>query len=440
MTAEVQTSFFARALILHPHEPKVLLENGTLPHLSHSESLYMGSNVPALFERYGKPTYLQRVQLEREQLAEDRWNVRYVFALVATTLDLPEGCVWADPTVLPEDLEPLAFRAMNPDPKLPWHNKTWLPETLHWTRDALQEHSWTLTGDPELIKSWQISVLYRLPTSGGPVYLKAVPDFFAREGHLTHWLHALNKGAAPQVLKHSPEQRIFLMRSAGQDKVEASSARSAVELLATVQRQTETHTHELLALGCLDRRCSVLKTHVQDLLNDEKALSVKDLLGPEERIHLKNALPALLDLLDELDHSPIAPTLLHGDLHLGNVVAHEGHLTFLDWSDGAIGHPFLDMNSEYLLESEDSIEHQTLVDAYLEHWTDVLPLEDLRTLQQKAVIAGELHRAVSYHRYIIPGVPDHAEWEEAPIEHLKNVLKWLDQSRENTQNIVPLGS
>ncbi|WP_169743789.1 phosphotransferase [Deinococcus misasensis] len=436
MTAEIQTSFFARALILHPHEPRVLLENGTLPHLSHPESLYMGSKVPALFERYGKPSYLQRLHLEQEQLSEDSWNVRYVFALVATLLDLPEGCVWTNPDLLPEDLQLLASRALNPDPKLPWHDKTWLPETLNWTRDALQDHSWALTGDPELIKSWQISVLYRLPTSGGPVYLKSVPDFFAREGHLTHWLHALNKGAAPKVLKNHPEQRIFLMQGAGQDKVEASAARSAVELLATVQRQTETHTHELLALGCLDRRCSVLKTHFQDLLNDEKALSVNNLLSVEEQNRLKNALPLLLDLLEELDHSPIAPTLLHGDLHLGNVVAHEGHLTFLDWSDGAIGHPFLDMNSEYLLESEDSAEHQTLVDAYLEHWTDVLPLDDLRLLQQKAVIAGELHRAVSYHRYIIPGVPDHAEWAEAPIDHLKNVLKWLEKAKDHPQNPV----
>lgn len=425
MSTETTYHFFARALILHPTEALVLLQEGNVPAREHPESLYMGNKVAKVFEACGPLTYLQRLSLDRQQISEHEWHIHYVFALAAQSSQAPEGFTWATPDQLPEDLQPLAHRALHPSPLLPWQARGWMEEVLHWTDQTLESLGSTRTGAPEMVKAWQISVLYRMPTSNGMVYLKQVPEFFAREGQLTRWLHTLNEGAAPEVLALEPGHQRFLMAGAGSDPVGPEKASDAVKLFARVQRQTESHASHLLALGCLDRRCDVLKIHVRDLLTDEVAMGIRNELSLEEREGLQNALPQIEQMLDDLHESPIPPTLIHGDLHLGNVISEGEKLTFLDWSDGALGHPFLDLNSLYLLESEDPAAHQKLNDAYLQAWTDVLPLEDLRTLQKKGVIAGELHRAISYHRYITPGVPDKSEWEDSHIEHLKNVLKLL---------------
>ena len=425
MSSEITHHFFARALILHPTEALVLLQDSKVPSREHPKSLYMGNEVAKVFEACGPLTYLQRLSLIRQQISEHEWHIHYVFALVAQSSQAPEGFTWATPDQLPEDLQPLAHRALHPSPLLPWQARGWMEEVLRWTDQTLESLGQTRTGAPEMVKAWQISVLYRIPTSNGMVYLKQVPDFFAREGQLTRWLHHLNEGAAPEVLALDTEHQRFLMAGAGSDPVGPEKASDAVQLFARVQRQTEPHASHLLGLGCLDRRCNVLKTHVRELFADEAVMGIRNELSPEELQSLQNALPQLEQLLDDLHDSPIPPTLLHGDLHLGNVISEGERLTFLDWSDGSLGHPFLDMNSEYLLESEDPADHQRLKDAYLQAWTDVLPLDDLRVLQKKGVIAGELHRAVSYHRYITPGVPDKSEWEDSHIEHLKNVIRML---------------
>ncbi|GGJ27398.1 phosphotransferase [Deinococcus roseus] len=425
--AETQWHFHARILLLHPTENHVLLHHEALPAIDHTESLYMGNKVAGLLEAYSDLVFLQRLSIVKDKVSESEGHVHYVFALVKRTADLPKGCRWADPSALSEDVQEFALQALNPSPRLPWRSRGWLDQAISWADQALQKQGLERTGQPEMVKAWEISVLYKLPIQGGTVFLKAVPDYFEREGPLTRWLSGLHPGAAPEVLALDPEQNIFLLKGAGHEKVGPEKAQTAVQLLATLQRKTESRTGELLQLGCLDRGCQALKQHVQDLLVDDGALGAGDLLTPEEQIRLKNTLPVLHQMLDDLDSSPIPSTLVHGDVHLGNVVSEGDTLTFLDWSDGSVSHPFIDMNSRYLLDSENPDELQQLTDSYLQAWTDVLPLEDLRELHKKAVLAGELHRAVSYHRYIIPGVGGKSDWDDAYIWHLKNVLNVLER-------------
>ncbi|WP_045234696.1 hypothetical protein, partial [Deinococcus pimensis] len=70
------------------------------------------------------------------------------------------------------------------------------------------EHGLSLVGEPELVHNWQISSLHRLVTSGGDVYLKAVPPYFDREGALTEWLHARFPTLVPRVLARDPSARL----------------------------------------------------------------------------------------------------------------------------------------------------------------------------------------------------------------------------------------
>ncbi|RBI96709.1 aminoglycoside phosphotransferase family protein, partial [Micromonospora provocatoris] len=55
-------------------------------------------------------------------------------------------------------------------------------------------------------------------------------------------------------------------------------------------------------------------------------------------------------MLDGLDHRlrqvgdcGLPDTLVHGDLHPGNVRGDDGHRTVIDWADSFVGHPAFDI-------------------------------------------------------------------------------------------------
>ena len=52
-------------------------------------------------------------------------------------------------------------------------------------------------GRPEQIRTWNLSSLWRLPSSAGTLWLKVVPPFFAHEGRL---LETLAGHPTPRVL------------------------------------------------------------------------------------------------------------------------------------------------------------------------------------------------------------------------------------------------
>ena len=47
--------------------------------------------------------------------------------------------------------------------------------------------------------------------------------------------------------------------------------------------------------------------------------------------------------IERLDAFEIPNTLLHGDIHSGNTIRNGDDFWYIDWSDAAVGHPFVDM-------------------------------------------------------------------------------------------------
>lgn len=66
---------------------------------------------------------------------------------------------------------------------------------------------------------------------------------------------------------------------------------------------------------------------------------VRDRFGGPD---LAAAVPRLRALCAELAGYGIADTLQHGDLHCGNVATGADGFVFFDWTDAAVGHPFVD--------------------------------------------------------------------------------------------------
>lgn len=76
----------------------------------------------------------------------------------------------------------------------------------------------------------------------------------------------------------------------------------------------------------------------------------------------------------------------------------------IDWSDGALGHPFQDL-ATYLNRTEDVGLRRRLLDAYLAGWPDV-PRAELDEAARLGLIVGSLPQVESYRRIIESLEPD----------------------------------
>jgi Ser/Thr protein kinase RdoA (MazF antagonist) len=147
----------------------------------------------------------------------------------------------------------------------------------------------------------------------------------------------------------------------------------------------------LLADGCLDRRLDVLEGQVDALLADRRALHRLD---AKEVRALSRLAPALHDACRRLAALGLPATLVHGDLHPGNVARSGGELVYFDWTDACVAHPFVDLHT--LQWERDEAVREALLEAYLEPWRDVASEETLREAVALARVVTPLHHAVSY--------------------------------------------
>lgn len=386
------------------------------------QTSYFGANV---LEAAGEGSVLlRRLQFRFSgevggvRRAESVWHLE-----AAPGLDLD----WQPASEWPERAREWFERARTPPGNVPWMHAGWHADALAWLDAELTEQGWVRRGEPTVLKHWQISVLWRVETSGGRVYFKGVPDFFRREVEVTPLLSRELPGAAPPVLAADTELGFLLLADAGKE-CGVPDLNALMRHLAHLQRASV----PLLGHWALrDRGPEYVLSWLDRLLSDGVLLT--DQQGgftPEEAARLRAHRSALEAALRRLSASPLPRTLGHGDLHGGNVVERGGRFTLLDWSDVCLTHPFLDAHPAYFLGFEaldalDGDQHALVADArdtYLQAWTDFAPPTELRALFEDARLVGELFRALGYVDGIQPAVEDKAEWRGAHLEHLRRLV------------------
>lgn len=85
---------------------------------------------------------------------------------------------------------------------------------------------------------------------------------------------------------------------------------------------------------------------------------------------------------------------MHGDFHPRNVAVTARGLLIFDWTDGAVAHPFTDLQP---LASEGTIE-PSVRGAYLAAWSGVAPPDALAEAFELARKLGYAYHTVSYPR------------------------------------------
>ncbi|WP_394616004.1 phosphotransferase family protein [Lentzea sp. JNUCC 0626] len=203
------------------------------------------------------------------------------------------------------------------------------------------------TGPSVQVRTWNLSTVHRLPTTHGPVWLKAVPPFCADEGAVIRMVAAQDPDLVPQVIARAP-QRILLGDEPGDNcwNVTPADIRAVVPRWVAVQHA---------------------------------------LAGP----------PRIRPTAVPMPDFGLPDTLTHGDFHPGNWRT-TGRI--IDWSDAVWGHPALDACRvmEFSAPEHHDLIRRVWSEAWLAHRPDARPLEALDVARR----ASHLHNAVKYQQFL----------------------------------------
>jgi hypothetical protein len=324
---------------------------------------------------------------------------------------------------------------------LPWEEPDWLERAAAWTHAQLSRLGIELRGDLILERTRPWAAVAWIETSEGRLWFKEPAPLMAFEAALTALVSGRNPGFGPEVVAWQGSW--LLTRDAGPQLREhlerdATAAPAWDHLLRNYAELQLAHipdVDEILALGVPDKRPHALLADYPRLIEEVRGLEAV----PVDRGRLA-LLRSELERSVAMLEGPVPATLIHEEVHEGNVFVRSGHARFLDWGEGAVAHPFAGLTNTlrdiaYRRRLEPgSAAVLRLRDVYLEPWTQFAPLDELKTMFSHGYLLGTLCRAVTWERFLAEAS------QEARDEYDRNAAVWLDILRAGLEDGVRLGA
>ena len=299
----------------------------------------------------------------------------------------------------------------------PWARPGFFEQAGAWITSSLAGTPWQPVAPVQQFRCWGISCVLRAATASGDVYFKAAggSDLFADEPAVMAALGQHYAALVPMPLAREAERRWMLLPDLGTTLRQSGDVELRVPAMTAYGRMQVAlagQVEQLLAAGLHDRRLHALPAQLQALLDDADARAI---LGDELYARLAAAAPSLLRVCEQLSEYNIPASVVHGDLHAGNVAVLDGKFQVFDWTDASVAHPFLDLVTFSLISSElpeGAALVERMVAEYLRLWEPYEPAARLREAWRLAGVAGALHQVISY-RHILAGLEPASRWENA---------------------------
>ncbi|MFJ6195382.1 phosphotransferase family protein [Micromonospora sp. NPDC092111] len=177
-------------------------------------------------------------------------------------------------------------------------------------------------------RTWNLSAIWRLDGPHGTAWLKQVPAFFRHEAAVLRQLR--DEPATPTLLADDGDGRMLLDHVPGEDRYGADTA----------ERDATAADHHPLQVRAVRATDQLVAAGVPDLRGAALARWTRSALAPHAA---DGQLAGLDDRLDEVARCGLPDTLVHGDLHPGNVRGDGQRRTIIDWGDSFVGHPAFDI-------------------------------------------------------------------------------------------------
>jgi hypothetical protein len=273
-----------------------------------------------------------------------------------------------------------------------WTVPGWWRQATAWIERELRQHGCGPIRTIEQLKSWEFSCVLRIHTSSGEFYFKAVPLSLSRELLITRRLAELHPQYLPPLVAVEPERRWFLMRGVPgtrlMDVPKLSWWERTAAAYARLQISWVGRTEEFQALECPQRTLTWLEDEIEPLLADPSVLLPGQPGGLSEGqiTRLRCCIPEFKRICSELACCEVPAALDHGDLWGINIIINEDHLTFIDWDEASVSHPFFSL-LEFLLSvgfneqlAQVPNAQVRIRDAYLLPWTQYAAKDQLERI------------------------------------------------------------
>lgn len=306
------------------------------------------------------------------------------------------------------------------DGREPWFLPGWLDDVDAWVDAVLARRGSTRRGPGERVKVWSLSAVVRYPVRDadgvdGHLWFKATCAGFRVEPPLTAWLAALAPDRVPRIVALDTERAWLLLEpfSEAEEDPTLGGLRTIAAAHARLQLDSRDHVASVLAAGAPDRGAEATIAALGTVIHDSVE---RPQLTEEQRAAAVQAEPWLVEQVRELHACGLPLTVVHGDLHLGNVAwADAGPLVF-DWTDTCVAHPFLDgrhlaTNAAHHLGPEGA---DAVREAYLEVWRAAYPDVDHDRAWALTEVGDLVFTVISYER-IYRAQPEWSRWELATV-------------------------
>jgi len=301
--------------------------------------------------------------------------------------------------------------------QLPWQDPAWKKEAQNWIRAQAKDQSIDIIGEVEQTHSYPWSTVLRVLTNVGTLFFKATAAETIYESALTQMLANWYPDCMPELIAVDTRRGWMLMRDGGEQL--RASIRPAQDITpwqpvitryAELQIGLAEHVSEILALGIPDYRPAALPVLFTKLLEDKESLMIDQEKGltSAEFQQLQNMTPRFEQICAGLTAFGIPESLNHGDFHDGNVLLKNGRITFFDWGDASVTHPFVSLRTffvsiEMALKLDDyafTPEMSGLLDRYLEPWQKFASKEALLSAYRQSKPVASIAKTLAWHQTI----------------------------------------
>ncbi|HET6595865.1 MAG TPA: aminoglycoside phosphotransferase family protein [Anaerolineales bacterium] len=301
--------------------------------------------------------------------------------------------------------------------QLIWQDPNWRKQVTDWIHAEATRQGIQIIGDIEQPHIYAWSTVLHIPTDQGRLFFKATAPETIYEAALTQSLARWFADCMPEFVAVDAGRGWMLMRDGG-DQLRVSIRptkdiapwKPVIARYAEIQIGLADHVTELLSLRLPDHRLSVLPGLFRQLLAAESNFMVdqeKGLTSMEWReVQKKEA--RFEEICQQLARYGIPESLNHGDFHDGNVLIHDGRVTFFDWGDASVTHPFTSLRTffvsiEIALDLEDysfTPEMAELLDLYLEPFQKFATKGELLEAYQLSKPIASIVKVLAWHATI----------------------------------------
>jgi aminoglycoside/choline kinase family phosphotransferase len=257
----------------------------------------------------------------------------------------------------------------------------------------------------------------RVLSNEGTLFFKATAAETVYESALTQKLAGWYPDSMPELIAVDMTRGWMLMRDGG-EQLRASIRPTqdiqpwepVITRYAELQIGLAEHVSEVLALGIPDHRLATLPRLFSGFLAEKDHLMIDQEKGltSAEFQQLQNLSSRFEQICVDLAAFSIPESLNHGDFHDGNVLLKNGRITFFDWGDANVTHPFVSLRTlfvsiEIALKLDDysfTPEMAALLNRYLEPWQKFASKADLLTAYRLSKPVATIVKALAWHQTI----------------------------------------